>query len=60
MCLSAELFDHSTAQASIFPLSNILGSEFLDAYIGLIANQKVSGFFLVTLIFTKYFHVAPD
>ncbi|KAG1894628.1 uncharacterized protein F5891DRAFT_984900 [Suillus fuscotomentosus] len=41
MCLSAELFDHSTARASIFPLSNILGSEFLDAYIGLIANQKL-------------------
>ncbi|KAG2057275.1 hypothetical protein BDR06DRAFT_969471 [Suillus hirtellus] len=53
MCLSAELFDHSTARASIFPLSNILGSEFLDAYIGLIANQKLQTELYVLLFLLK-------
>ncbi|KAG1773251.1 hypothetical protein EV702DRAFT_1048337 [Suillus placidus] len=41
MCLSTESFDHSTARTSIFQLSNALGSESLDAYVGLIANQKL-------------------
>ncbi|KAG2113710.1 hypothetical protein DEU56DRAFT_919672 [Suillus clintonianus] len=40
-CLSPELFDYTTARLSIFQLSNLLGSEFIDAYVGLITNQKV-------------------
>ncbi|KAG1893251.1 uncharacterized protein F5891DRAFT_1207720 [Suillus fuscotomentosus] len=40
-CLSPELFDYSTAHASTFELSNLLGTQFIDAYVGLIANQKL-------------------
>ncbi|KAG1906723.1 uncharacterized protein F5891DRAFT_975465 [Suillus fuscotomentosus] len=40
-CLSPELFDYSTARASTFELSNLLGTQFINAYVGLIANQKL-------------------
>jgi hypothetical protein len=40
--LSPVLFDSSAARISIFHISNSLGTELLDDYIGLIANQKVS------------------
>ncbi|KAG2740236.1 hypothetical protein P692DRAFT_20753621, partial [Suillus brevipes Sb2] len=40
-CLSPELFDYTTARLSIFQLSNLLGSELIDAYVGLITDQKV-------------------
>ncbi|KAG1765158.1 hypothetical protein EV702DRAFT_1051109 [Suillus placidus] len=40
-CLSLELFDYSTARMDIFHLSTLLGSKFMDAYVGLIASQKV-------------------
>ncbi|KAG2102863.1 uncharacterized protein F5147DRAFT_654939 [Suillus discolor] len=40
-CLSPEVFDYSSACASIFELSNALGNEFLDTYIGFIASQKL-------------------
>jgi hypothetical protein len=35
-----QLFDDSTARIDIFEISNSLGIELLDAYIGLIANDK--------------------
>ncbi|KAG1847285.1 hypothetical protein C8R48DRAFT_779277 [Suillus tomentosus] len=40
-CLSPELFDYSTARMDIFHLSTLLGSKFMDAYVGLIASQKL-------------------
>ncbi|KAG2098753.1 uncharacterized protein F5147DRAFT_713681 [Suillus discolor] len=39
--LSPALFDSSAARISIFRISNSLGTELLDDYIGLIANQKL-------------------
>ncbi|KAG1769403.1 hypothetical protein EDD22DRAFT_996447 [Suillus occidentalis] len=39
--LSPVLFDSSAARISIFHISNSLGTELLDDYIGLIANQKL-------------------
>jgi hypothetical protein len=39
--LSPVLFDSSAARISIFQISNSLGTELLDDYIGLIANQKL-------------------
>lgn len=41
-CLSLELFDYSTARIDTFHLSTLLGDKFMDAYVGLIASQKVS------------------
>ncbi|KAG1798573.1 uncharacterized protein HD556DRAFT_1306025 [Suillus plorans] len=40
-CLSPKLFDYSTARMDIFHLSTLLGSKFMDAYVGLIASQKL-------------------
>ncbi|KAG2125335.1 hypothetical protein DEU56DRAFT_759365 [Suillus clintonianus] len=40
-CISPELFDYSSDRTSISQLSNILGYKFMDAYIGLTANQKL-------------------
>ncbi|KAG2115532.1 hypothetical protein DEU56DRAFT_176301 [Suillus clintonianus] len=40
-CLSLELFDYSTARMDTFHLSTLLGSKFMDAYVGLIASQKL-------------------
>ncbi|KAG2738206.1 hypothetical protein P692DRAFT_20882763 [Suillus brevipes Sb2] len=43
MCLSTDSFDYAAARCTtISQLSNALGSELLDAYIALTANQKVS------------------
>ncbi|KAG2343486.1 hypothetical protein BDR05DRAFT_989858 [Suillus weaverae] len=39
--LSPALFDSSAARISIFQISNSLGTELLDDYIRLIANQKL-------------------
>ncbi|KAG2136383.1 uncharacterized protein EDB93DRAFT_1254043 [Suillus bovinus] len=39
--LSPVLFDSSAARISIFQISNSLGTELLDDYIGLVANQKL-------------------
>lgn len=47
ICLSPELFDYTTARLSIFQLSNLLGSELIDAYVGLITDQKVSQYLRV-------------
>jgi hypothetical protein len=41
-CLPLELFDYSTAHMDTFNLSTLLGDKFMDAYVGLIASQKVS------------------
>ncbi|KAG1888385.1 hypothetical protein F4604DRAFT_1674732 [Suillus subluteus] len=40
-CISPELFDYSSNRTSISQLSGILGNKFMDAYIGLTANQKL-------------------
>ncbi|KAG1853402.1 hypothetical protein F4604DRAFT_1933296 [Suillus subluteus] len=40
-CLSLQLFDYSTARMDTFNLSTLLGSKFMDAYVGLIASQKL-------------------
>ncbi|KAG1867599.1 hypothetical protein C8R48DRAFT_772082 [Suillus tomentosus] len=40
-CISPELFDYSSDRTSISQLSSILGYKFIDAYIGLTANQKL-------------------
>ncbi|KAG2097263.1 uncharacterized protein F5147DRAFT_656397 [Suillus discolor] len=40
-CISPELFDYSSDRTSISQLSRILGNKFMDAYIGLGANQKL-------------------
>ncbi|KAG2130215.1 hypothetical protein DEU56DRAFT_757892 [Suillus clintonianus] len=42
-CISPELFDYSSYRTSISQLSSLLGHKFMDAYIGLTANQKVVG-----------------
>ncbi|KIK33619.1 hypothetical protein CY34DRAFT_110582 [Suillus luteus UH-Slu-Lm8-n1] len=40
-CISLELFDYSSDRTSVSQLSSLLGYKFLDAYIGLTANQKL-------------------
>lgn len=42
-CLATlHLFDDSIAHTNVFQLLNTLGIGLLDAYVGLIANHKVS------------------
>ncbi|KAG1771812.1 hypothetical protein EDD22DRAFT_842623 [Suillus occidentalis] len=40
-CISPELFDYSSDRTSVSQLSSLLGYKFIDAYIGLTANQKL-------------------
>jgi sorbitol-specific phosphotransferase system component IIC len=49
-CISPELFDYSSDRTSVSQLSSLLGYKFIDAYIGLTANQKVSQYLYVPCI----------
>lgn len=59
MCtISTDSFDYEAARTGIFQISNALGTDLLDAYIGLTANQKVSELLLLPVSAHLIFNIS--